>query len=84
MTMLQSSGAGGKVPCHTQGGSGCRLAKLREVIGQFKIGWILSFTDSPLWGAAVTPRASALAFHDFCQVLFHQNAMTSRAGAIPH
>jgi hypothetical protein len=54
------------------------------VIGQCEIRWPLTFAGSPLWGAAVSPRTSALAFHDVLQLLFHQDSMTLRAGAIPH
>ena len=73
-----------KPPVTLQAGSGRRLAKFREGIGQFEIRWLLSFTGSPLWDAAVTPCPSALASYDFLHVLFHQDTMTMSAGVIPH
>src|ERR1035438_6701535 len=41
------------------------IDELGGVIGQFEIRWLVSFTGSPLWDAAVSPRPSALAFQDF-------------------
>jgi hypothetical protein len=76
MTMRQSSGGVDKPPVTYRQAQDVDSAEFREVVGQVEIEWLLTFAAPPFRGAAVTPSPAALAFHDFLQVLFHQDSMT--------